>query len=86
MKKKLLISLSAFSTMALSLAVTVGATATSLLPDEVTTMVTDFSADIVPTALGLLTILVPIGLTLWAIGFGVKKAIAFVQRKANKAV
>lgn len=70
----------------MAFAVVVGAEATSLLPAEVTSMITSFAADIVPTAVALLTILVPIGLTLWAVGFGVKKAIGFLQKKAGKAV
>lgn len=61
-------------------------TPTSLLPAEVTTLITDFAGDIVPTSLALLAIIVPAGLTLWAIGFGAKKGIAFLQKKASKAV
>lgn len=58
----------------------------SLLPPEVVTTITDFSAQIVPTVLGIIAIVVPVGLTCWAIGFGVKKGISFLQRKASKAV
>jgi hypothetical protein len=63
-----------------------GATGTSLLTPEVTTVITDFAGNIVPTVLALIAILVPVGLTLWAIGFGVKKGISFLQKKASKAV
>lgn len=59
---------------------------TSLLPTGVVTMITDFAADIVPTALALLVILVPVGLALWAIGFGVKKGIKYLQDKAGKSI
>lgn len=62
------------------------AAATSLLPTEVSTMITGFAGDIVPTVLALIAILVPTGLTLWAIGLGVKKGLSFLQRKASKAV
>lgn len=60
--------------------------AATLLTTEVTTLISGFAADIVPTVLGLVAILVPVGLTLWAIGFGVKKGIAFLQKKASKAI
>ena len=59
---------------------------TSLLTTDVTAIISGFAGDIVPTVLGLIAILVPVGLTLWAIGFGVKKGIAFLQKKASKAV
>jgi len=58
----------------------------SLLPAEVVTMITDFAGNIVPTVLAIIAIVVPIGLSCWAIGFGVKKAISFLQKKASKAV
>jgi hypothetical protein len=58
----------------------------SLLPNEVVTTITNFSGDIVPTVLGIIAIVVPVGLACWAIGFGVKKGIAFLQKKASKAV
>jgi hypothetical protein len=57
-----------------------------LLPGTVVQEITDFSAGIVPTVLGIIAIVVPVGLTCWAIGFGVKKGIAFLQKKASKAV
>ena len=60
--------------------------ATSLLPDEVKTTITGFASSIVPTVLAIIAIVVPVGLTCWAIGFGVKKAINFLQSKASKAV
>lgn len=58
----------------------------SLLPSAVTDLITGFAADIVPTALAIVAIVIPVGLTMWAIGFGVKKAISFLQQKASKAV
>ena len=61
-------------------------TGTSLLTTEITTMVTGFAADIIPTVMAVLTIVVPVGLTAWAIGFGIKKGIGYLQRKASKAV
>lgn len=59
---------------------------TSLLPAEVVTVIEGFAGNIVPTVLAIIAIVVPIGLSCWAIGFGVKKAIAFLQKKASKAV
>jgi hypothetical protein len=58
----------------------------SLLPPEVVTTITEFSTQIVPTVLAIIAIVVPVGLTCWAIGFGVKKGIAFLQKKASKAI
>lgn len=58
----------------------------SLLPTEVGTIITGFAEDLVPTALAVVAIIVPAGLSIWAIGFGVKKGISFLQKKANKAV
>lgn len=49
-------------------------------------MITTFAAQIVPTVTGLLVIIVPVGLTCWAIGFGLKKGIAYIQRNARKSV
>lgn len=61
-------------------------TPTSLLPAEVSTMITDFSGQIVPTVLALLAIIVPVGLTCWAISLGIKKAIGYLQTRASKAL
>ncbi len=58
----------------------------SMLSDDVKGIVQDFSADIVPTVIDLLALLIPVGLTLWAIGFAAKKGINFIQKKAKKAV
>lgn len=58
----------------------------SLLTPEITQMVTGFAGNIVPTVVALLAIIIPTGLTLWAMGFGVKKGISFLQRKARTAL
>lgn len=58
---------------------------TTLLTPEVTSMISGFGADVIPTVMSLIGILVPIGLSLWAIGFGVKKGLNFIQKNANKA-
>lgn len=62
------------------------ATPKSMLSAETKALVQDFAADIVPTVLDLLVLLVPVGLTLWGIGFSVKKGINFLQKKASKAL
>lgn len=59
---------------------------TSLISAEVTDLITGFAGDIVPTVMSLVGILVPVGLTLWAIGFGVKKGLAFLKKNANKSI
>ena len=71
---------------AMASTVSAHAVGTSLLTTDVSTIISGFAADIVPTVLAMIAILVPVGLTLWAIGFGVKKGIAFLQKKASKAI
>lgn len=61
-------------------------TGSSLLTPEITTMVSGFAGNIIPTVMAVLVIVVPVGLTAWAIGFGIKKGIGYLQRKAAKAV
>jgi hypothetical protein len=56
------------------------------MTSDVTDIISDFAGDLVPTVIGLLTIIVPVGLSLWAIGFGVKKALNYLQRSAKKSV
>lgn len=63
-----------------------GATGSSLLNSNVTGIITGFAADMVPTVLSIVAIVIPVGLTLWAIGFGIKKGIGYIQRKASKSV
>lgn len=58
----------------------------SLISGEVMDLINGFAGDIVPTVISLVGILVPVGLTLWAIGFGVKKGLAFLKKNANKSV
>lgn len=59
---------------------------TSLLTTEITTMISNFASALVPTTMAILTVVVPVGLTLWAVGFGIKKGINYLQQKANKAI
>lgn len=57
-----------------------------MLPAEVQTILTNFAADIVPTVLALVGILVPVALTLFGISFGVKKGLAFIQKRAKQTL
>jgi hypothetical protein len=59
---------------------------TSLLSSEITQIISGFAADVVPTVLGLVGILVPVGLTLWAIGFGVNKGLSFLKKNAKGSI
>lgn len=59
---------------------------TSLLQGEVLTMITNFAGQIVPTAMTLVGIVVPVGLTCWAIGFGVKKGLNALKSKTGSAI
>lgn len=58
----------------------------SMISAETKTMLQGFASSMVPTVVDMITLLVPTGLTLWGIGWGVKKGIAFLQRKANKTM
>lgn len=60
--------------------------ATSLLTTEVTEMITGFAGQIVPTAMGILSIVVPVALSCWGIGFALKKGLAYLKRNAGKAL
>ena len=75
-----LVALSAVSVFADS------TTPESMLDAEAKAIVQDFGADMVPTVLDLVKILVPVGLTLWGIGFAVRKGIGFLQRRANSSL
>lgn len=69
-----------------SLAFADATTPTSMLDAGVTDILGDFAADIVPTVLALIGMLVPVGLTLWALGFGIKKGLSFIQRRAGSSI
>lgn len=49
-------------------------------------MVSGFGTDIQTGVISLVGVLVPTGLTLWGIGFGLKKGLGFLQKKASKAL
>lgn len=59
---------------------------TSLLNAEVSTVISGFAAQLMPTVIDLIEIIVPVGLALWAVSFGVKKGLSWLQRRAQKAV
>lgn len=61
-------------------------TPVSMLDAGAKGIINDFGADIVPTVIELIGILVPVGLTLWAIGFAVKKGIEFLQSRASDSI
>lgn len=63
-----------------------GETGKSLLDTTVINTIKGFAADIIPTIIAIVAIVVPIGLSCWAIGFGIKKGISFLQKKASKAI
>ncbi|MNN90659.1 hypothetical protein D3C81_2086500 [compost metagenome] len=50
------------------------------------TLISGFANNIIPTVLAILVVIVPVGLSAWAIGFATKKGLAFLQRKASKAL
>lgn len=79
------------SIVSLMMAVAVSTSAATFTPlplmDESTTnYVGQFASSVQPAVLTLLGILIPAGLALWALGFGIKKGIAFVRKSASKAV
>ena len=58
----------------------------SILPVAAADMITGFAARLLPTILALVVIIIPVGLTLWAVAFGIKKGINFLQKKASTAI
>lgn len=88
MKKKVLsivFAISAFMAMG-AISFADEATPASMLDSSTLQIVKDFGADIVPTVVALIAVIVPVGLTLWGIGFAVKKGINFLQKRAKQAV
>lgn len=83
---KMKVAIMASAMTALSTVTAFAEGGTSLIPAEANTIIEGFAADLVPTVLGLLAILVPVGLTLWSIGFAVKKGLSFLKKNASKAV
>ena len=61
-------------------------TGSSLLTPEITSMVSGFGSSLVPTIMAILVIVVPVGLTCWAVSLGVKKGLNYLQHKASKAI
>lgn len=61
-------------------------TGTSLLTPETTGIISGFAADMVPTVLALIAIIVPVGLAMWGIGFGIRKGITYLQKRASNAL
>lgn len=60
-------------------------TPTSLMDASVLGIVQDFAADLVPTILSVVTVVIPVGLTLFGIGFALKKGLGWLMRKAKSA-
>ncbi|WP_113673782.1 hypothetical protein [Vallitalea guaymasensis] len=58
----------------------------SMLDSQIQTLLVNTGSDLVQTVLALVVILLPVGLTLWGIGFGVKKGLNFLKKNANKAI
>ncbi|WDV44500.1 hypothetical protein PV797_06815 [Clostridiaceae bacterium M8S5] len=57
----------------------------SLVDSGLMNIIKGFGADVVKTVTDIVTVIVPTGLVLWAIGFAVSKGVGFLQRKASKA-
>lgn len=59
---------------------------TSLLTPAITAIISQFAADIIPTVMALVGLLIPVSISLWSIGFGMKKALRFLQKNAEQAL
>lgn len=55
-------------------------TPTSLLDTQTTQLVKDFGADLVPTYIALLLIVIPVGLAIFAIKLGAFKGIGMLKK------
>ncbi len=89
--RKLLKKVFGVVTFALVMAFTAGSALaayepSSLLDGDVVTVISNFAADLTPTVLALIAIIIPVALSLWAMGFGIKKGLSFLQRRAQKAI
>jgi mannose/fructose/N-acetylgalactosamine-specific phosphotransferase system component IID len=71
---------------AVSTAPAYAATGTSMLDSATTGIIQGFADNLVPTVLGLIAIVIPVWLALWAISFAVKKGLTFLMRKAKSAL
>jgi hypothetical protein len=57
----------------------------SLMDAGALEIVNDFAADLVPTILSIIIVVIPVGLTLFGIGFALKKGIGYLMKKAKSA-
>lgn len=60
--------------------------AVSLLTPEATEIISGFAANLPVTVLALVAIIIPTGLSLWAMGLGLKKGINYLKTNARQAV
>lgn len=58
----------------------------SLITSEVATVISGFASSLMPTVLELVAIVIPVGLSLWALGFGLRKGIGYLQRRAQLSI
>lgn len=58
----------------------------SLITSEVATVISGFASSLMPTVLALVAIVIPVGLSLWALGFGLRKGIGYLQRLAQRSI
>lgn len=61
-------------------------TPTSMLDPAVSSQIANLAADLKPTILAMIAIIIPAGLAIWAIGFGIKKGLGVLKGQAKKAV
>lgn len=62
------------------------AVGTSLLDTTTTTTVQGFADNLLPTVLAIVAIIIPAGLSIWALGLGINKGISYLQKRANHAI
>lgn len=63
-----------------------GTGATGLIPAEAISMIEGFSGQLIPTAMQILLIVLPVSLACWGIGFAVRKGIGFLKKQASKTM
>lgn len=61
-----------------------GYAAQDLIPASLTEQISNFAADLQLTTVNLAILIVPLGLGIWAIGFGIKKGIGALKGIANR--
>lgn len=85
-RTKKLVAMMACVALMLGIGVVAGAEGESLLDPQVSNIISNFADSLKPTVLEMIAIIVPAGLGIWAVGFGIKKGLAVLKGQAKRAL